>query len=37
MPERALLNDVSPHVINVYRWLKRGLTITLPMKNEAKT
>lgn len=37
MPRAALLNDVSPHVINVYRWLKRGLTITLPMKNEAKT
>ena len=37
MPQTALLNDVSPHVINVYRWLKRGLTITLPMKNEAET
>ena len=37
MPERALLNDVSPHVINVYRWLKRGLTVTIPMKNDATT
>lgn len=37
MPETALLNDVSPHVINVYRWLKRGLTISLPMTNDAKT
>ena len=24
-PERALLNDVNPHVINFYRWLQRGL------------
>ena len=37
MPRAALLNDISPHVINVYRWLKRGLTITLPMRNEAET
>jgi DNA adenine methylase len=37
MPQAALLNDVSPHVINVYRWLKRGLTITLPMTNDATT
>lgn len=35
-PSRALLNDVNPHVINLYRWLKRGLKITLPMKNDAK-
>ena len=25
---RALLNDVNPHLINFYRWLGRGLTIT---------
>jgi DNA adenine methylase len=35
MPQNALLNDVSPHVINVYRWLKRGLTIALAMENDA--
>jgi DNA adenine methylase len=23
-PERALLNDVNPHIINFYRWLQRG-------------
>lgn len=34
-PECALLNDINPHVINFYRWLKRGLTITMPMKNES--
>jgi DNA adenine methylase len=32
-PERALLNDRNPHVINFYRWLQRGLTIDLPMRN----
>ena len=27
MPERALLNDINPHLINFYRWLKRGLVV----------
>jgi len=31
MPERALLNDVNPHVVNFYRWLKRGLNIDIDM------
>jgi DNA adenine methylase len=34
-PERALLNDINPHNINFYRWLKRGLSIDLPMENDA--
>jgi len=34
-PDRALLNDINPHVINFYRWLKRGLRIRLEMKNES--
>ena len=33
MPQRALLNDINPHVINFYRWLKRGLPISVPMEN----
>jgi DNA adenine methylase len=33
IPERALLNDINPHVINFYRWLKKGLVIMLPMTN----
>jgi DNA adenine methylase len=33
-PERALLNDRNPHLINFYRRLQRGLTITIPMRNE---
>jgi DNA adenine methylase len=34
-PARALLNDANPHAINFYRWLKKGLRITIPMRNEA--
>ena len=33
-PQRALLNDVNPHVINFYRWLQRGLRIDLPLEND---
>ena len=33
LPERALLNDINPHLINFYRWLKRGLTISIEMSN----
>jgi len=32
-PSRALLNDVNPHVVNFYRWLRRGLTIAFRMSN----
>jgi DNA adenine methylase len=37
MPRAALLNDINPHIINFYRWLKRGLKITIPMKTESTT
>jgi len=33
LPGRALLNDVNPHLISFYRWLKRGLTFDLEMEN----
>jgi DNA adenine methylase len=33
-PERALLNDANPHLINFYRWLKRGLVVDLPLEND---
>ena len=36
MPERALLNDANPHLINFYSWLQRGLRIDLPMLNNEK-
>ncbi len=35
MPRRALLNDINPHNINFYRWLQRGLGITIAMENRA--
>ncbi len=34
LPERALLNDVNPHLVNFYRWLKRGLTVSIKMAND---
>ena len=33
-PERALLNDVNPHLINFYRWLQRGLVAGIEMGND---
>src|SRR6266436_6650484 len=32
MPERALLNDLNPHLINFYHWLKRGLKISIELR-----
>lgn len=37
LPKQALLNDINPHLINFYRWLKNGLRISLPMHNDAQT
>jgi DNA adenine methylase len=33
-PDRALLNDVNPHLISFYRWLKRGLRPAVPFAND---
>ncbi len=33
-PRRALLNDVNPHLINFYTWVKKGLRPTVRMKND---
>ncbi len=38
-PARARLSDINPHVVNFYRWLKRGLEVEaamreIPMRNE---
>ena len=33
-PERALLNDINPHSINFYCWLKEGLMIEIEMRND---
>jgi DNA adenine methylase len=35
-PRRALLNDVNRHLINFYRWLKRGLTIDERFENSER-
>ena len=34
LPDRALLNDANPHLINFYRWLKKGLRVDLEMEND---
>lgn len=36
-PKRALLNDVNPHLINFYRHVQRGLSVTVSMANHEKT
>jgi DNA adenine methylase len=34
-PDRALLNDVNPHLINFYRWIRKGLRVTgVPFENQ---
>jgi DNA adenine methylase len=35
-PAKALLNDLNPHLINFYIWLQRGLTIDIPLENDAQ-
>jgi len=35
-PQRALVNDINPHVINFYGWLKRGLRTSLVMTNNER-
>ncbi len=36
-PERALLNDANPHLISFYRWLQRGLDLTVKLSNSKRT
>ncbi len=33
-PQRAILNDINPHLINFYTHSQRGLSITIEMKND---
>lgn len=33
-PQRAILNDINPHLINFYTHLQRGLSPTVKMKND---
>jgi DNA adenine methylase len=36
MPKHALLNDINPHLIDFYRWLRRGLRIDETLENSAE-
>lgn len=33
-PTRALLNDINPHLISFYEWLKRGLHVRITLEND---
>lgn len=35
-PERALLNDINPHLINFYRQIRRGLSVTIPTRYQKR-
>jgi DNA adenine methylase len=35
-PERALLNDINPHLINFYRQVRRGLTLEIDARYNRK-
>lgn len=35
-PERALLNDINPHLINFYRHLQKGLRQSIDMRNNER-
>jgi DNA adenine methylase len=34
LPANALLNDINPHLISFYSWLRRGFQIRIPMEND---
>ena len=33
-PDRAMINDLNPHLVNFYRWLQRGLRVDIPLRND---
>ena len=33
-PQNALLNDINPHLMNFYTWLKKGLSTSINMEND---
>lgn len=35
-PHKALLNDINPHLVNFYRWLKQGLVVTARFDHNEK-
>jgi DNA adenine methylase len=34
MPEQALLNDINPHLMAFYSWLRRGLSLSIDLAND---
>jgi DNA adenine methylase len=36
LPARALLNDINPHLVNFYQWLRRGLHIDIDLANDER-
>jgi DNA adenine methylase len=36
-PGSALLNDANPHLINFYRWLKKGFKVSADLQNDEAT
>jgi DNA adenine methylase len=36
-PRTALLSDVNPHPINLYRWIQSGLTLSIKITNDSQT
>ena len=36
LPDRAVLNDANPHLVNFYRWLQAGLTTDLRVENNER-
>jgi DNA adenine methylase len=34
-PQRALLNDANPHLVNFFTWLQRGLSIQVSLQNDS--
>jgi len=35
-PEKAILNDINPHLINFYKQVQKGLVLNMEMKNNEK-
>jgi DNA adenine methylase len=35
-PEKALLNDINPHLVNFYQHLQKGLDVTIEMENNTE-
>jgi DNA adenine methylase len=35
-PQSALLNDINPHLINLYQQLRKGFRIEMPLRNSER-